>query len=118
LGGDITEFATGDGRLYLAIVDLHDRSVVGWSKREPATTDLVIDALVMAMGRRRPEREVVHHSDRGSVYTSLRFANHLGDYRLVASFSSYIEAFYNRGRHQAGLDHRTPAEVYAEARVA
>lgn len=159
--GDITEFATGDGKLYLAaIVDLHDRSVVGWSMRERATTDLVIDALVMAIGRRRPEADVVHHSDRGSVYTSLRFANHLEDYGLVASFGStgdaydnaameafwatlkrelawihgrqhwssraalrgalfdYIEAFYNRARHQAGLGHRTPHEVYAAARVA
>jgi transposase InsO family protein len=153
--GDITEFATGDGKLYLAgILDLCDRTLVGWSMRERATTDLVIDALVMAIGRRRPDREVVHHSDRGSVYTSLRFANHLEDFGLVASFGStgdaydnaameafwatlkrelawihqrrswssrselraalfdYIEAFYNRARHQAGLDHRTPAEVY------
>jgi transposase InsO family protein len=114
----------------------------------------------MAIGRRHPNREVVHHSDRGSVYTSLRFANHLEDHGLVASFGStgdaydnaameafwatlkrelawiyqrrswssraelraalfvYIEAFYNRSRHQAGLDHRTPAEVYTAARVA
>lgn len=159
--GDITEFATGDGKLYLAaIVDLHDRSVVGWSMRERATTDLVIDALVMAIGRRQPDREVVHHSDRGSVYTSLRFANHLEDYGLVASFGStgdaydnaameafwatlkrelawihhrdrwasraelraalfdYIETFYNRSRHQARLDHRTPSEVYAATAAA
>ena len=159
--GDITEFATGDGKLYLAaIVDLCDRSVVGWSMRERATTDLVIDALVMAIGRRRPEAEIVHHSDRGSVYTSLRFANHLEDYGVVASFGStgdaydnaameafwatlkrelawihhrdrwssraelraalfdYIEAFYNRARHQAGLDHRTPSEVYAATAAA
>lgn len=159
--GDVTEFATGDGKLYLAaIVDLHDRSVIGWSMRERATTDLVIDALVMAIGRRQPESEVVHHSDRGSIYTSLRFANQLEDYGLVASFGStgdaydnaameafwatlkrelawihqrqrwgtradlrgalfdYIETFYNRDRHQAGLDHRTPAEVYNAALVA
>jgi transposase InsO family protein len=159
--GDITEFATDDGKLYLAgILDLHDRSLVGWSMSERATTDLVIDALVMALGRRQPDGELVHHSDRGSVYTSLRFANHLEDYGLVASFGStgdaydnaameafwatlkrelawihrrqrwtsrpalraalfdYIEAFYNRSRHQAGLDHRTPSEVYAAARVA
>ena len=159
--GDITEFATGDGKLYLAgILDLHDRTLVGWSMHERATTDLVINALVMAIGRRQPDHDVVHHSDRGSVYTSLRFANHLEDYGLVASFGSvgdaddnaamesfwatlkrelawihqrrhwpsrselraalfdYIEAFYNRERRQAGLDHRTPAEVYAAARVA
>jgi putative transposase len=159
--GDITEFATDDGKLYLSgILDLCDRSLVGWSMRDRATADLVIDALVMAISRRAPEREVVHHSDRGSVYTSLRFANHLEDYGLVASFGStgdaydnaameafwatlkrelawihqrqrwssraelrvalfdYIETFYNRSRHQARLDHRTPAEVYAANRVA
>jgi transposase InsO family protein len=159
--GDITEFATGDGKLYLAgILDLHDRTLVGWSMHERATTDLIINALVMAIGRRAPHGEVVHHSDRGSVYTSLRFANHLEDHGLVASFGStgdaydnaamesfwatlkrelawihqrrrwssraelraalfdYIETFYNRQRHQAGLDHRTPSEVYAAARVA
>jgi putative transposase len=159
--GDITEFATGDGKLYLAaIVDLFDRSVVGWAMHERATTDLVIDALVMAISRRRPDGDVVHHSDRGTQYTSLRFANHLEDFGIVASFGStgdaydnaamesfwatlkrelawihqrhrwpqrgvlraalfdYIEAFYNRDRHQARLDHRTPAETYTAARVA
>ena len=159
--GDITEFATDDGKLYLAgFLDLHDRSLVGWSMHTRATTDLVIDALVMAIGRRHPDGAVVHHSDRGSVYTSLRFSNHLEDYGLVASFGStgdaydnaameafwatlkrelawihqrehwtsrtalraalfdYIETFYNRARHQARLDHRTPSEVYAAGRVA
>jgi transposase InsO family protein len=159
--GDITEFATDDGKLYLAgILDLHDRSLVGWSMRERATADLVIDALVMAIDRRQPAGRVVHHADRGSVYTSLRFANHLEDYGFVASFDStgdaydnaameafwatlkrelawihgqhrwssraalrsalfdYIEVFYNRQRHQARLDHHTPAERYAAARVA
>ena len=157
---DITEFATDDGKLFLAgIVDLCDRCCVGWSMHERATADLVIDALVMAISRRDPTG-VTHHSDHGSVYTSLRFANHLEDYGLVASFGSvgdayhnaamesfwatlkrelawihrrprwssraelraalfdYIEIFYNRDRHQAGLEHRTPAEVYAAARVA
>jgi transposase InsO family protein len=159
--GDITEFVTDDGKLYLAgILDLHDRTLVGWSMRERATTDLVIDALVMAIERRQPAGPVIHHADRGSVYTSLRFANHLEDYGLLASFGStgdaydnaameafwatlkrelawihrqqrwssrarlrgalfdYIEVFYNRARHQVRLDHHTPAERYAAARVA
>jgi transposase InsO family protein len=94
--GDITEFATGDGKLYLAgILDLYDRTLVGWSMHERATTDLVINALVMAIGRRQPDHDVVHHSDRGSVYTSLRFANHLEDYGLVASFGSVGDAYDN-----------------------
>lgn len=157
---DITEFATHDGKLYLAgILDLCDRACVGWSMHERATADLVIDALVMAIQRRDPDG-VTHHSDHGSVYTSLRFATHLDDYGLVASFGSvgdcfdnaameafwatlkrelawihgrrrwssraelrvalfdYIEVFYNRARHQARLDHQTPAEAYAAALVA
>ena len=94
--GDITEFATGDGKLYLAgILDLCDRSLVGWAMNERSTSDLVIDALVMAIGRRRPNGDVIHHTDRGTQYTSLRFANHLEDHGLVASFGSTGDAYDN-----------------------
>jgi len=61
---------------------------------ERATADLVIDALVMAIQRRDPDG-VTHHSDHGSVYTSLRFATHLDDYGLVASFGSVGDCFDN-----------------------
>jgi hypothetical protein len=59
--------------------------------RERARTDMVIDALVVAIGRRRPDRDVAHHSDRESVHTSLRFANHLEDLGLVASVASLMD---------------------------
>jgi putative transposase len=58
---DISEFRCWDGKLYLAgIRDLHDHTLVGWSMGERQTTDLVIAALVMALGRRQPGRDLVH----------------------------------------------------------
>ncbi len=69
---DITEFACEDGKLYLAAIrDLHDHSIVGWSMGERQTTDLVVAALVMALGRREPSKELLHHADHGSQYTSI-----------------------------------------------
>ena len=70
---DITEFDTGAGRLYLAaVLDLYARRIVGWAMDTTRTAELVVDALVMAIARRDPD-EVLHHADRGSQYTSMRF---------------------------------------------
>ena len=77
---DITEFACWDGKLYLAgIKDLCDQSIVGWSMGVRQTTDLVVNALVMALGRRRPDSELIHHADRGA---QLRFKGS-SQHRLV-----------------------------------
>jgi transposase InsO family protein len=77
---DISEFGCEDGKLYLAgIRDLHDHTLVGWSMGERQTTDLVVAALVMALGRRHPSDELVHHADHGSQYTSIEFTNRLAD---------------------------------------
>jgi transposase InsO family protein len=63
---DITEFHCIDGKLYLAgIRGLCDHTLVGWSMGERQTTDLVVAALVMALGRRRPSDELLHHADHG-----------------------------------------------------
>jgi transposase InsO family protein len=84
---DITEFACRDGKLYLAgIKDLCDQGFAGWSMGERQTTDLVVNALVMALARRRPDRELVHHADRGCQYTSLEFSNRLTDWNVTPSF--------------------------------
>ena len=70
---DITYIPTGAGFLYLsAIIDVWSRRVVGWSMRNDLTTPLVTDALDMAITQRRPKR-LIHHSDRGSQYTSTAF---------------------------------------------
>jgi putative transposase len=70
---DVTQFRTGEGWLHLAaVIDLWSRRVVGWAMGTTANAELVTDALVLAFERRRPDRRVVHHSDRGARlgYTS------------------------------------------------
>jgi len=93
---DITEFACLDGKLYLAgIRDLHDRGLAGWSMGERQTTDLVVAALVMALGRRNPSEELLHHADHGAQYTSVEFTNRLADWKLQGSYGSVGDAFDN-----------------------
>ena len=73
--GDITFVPTAAGFLYLAVVvDAWSRRVVGWSMANHLRTELVLDALEMAVTQRRP-RDVIHHSDQGSQYTSLAFGS-------------------------------------------
>ena len=73
---DIIFIATWVGRLYLPVVlDVCSRRVVGWAMATHLRTQLVLDALQMAITQRHPE-DVIHHSDQGSQYTSLAFGNH------------------------------------------
>lgn len=73
--GDITYVRTWDGWSYLAtVIDLHDRTVVGWAVADHMRTSLVIDALQMAITHHRPPPGVIFHSDRGCQYTSKEFA--------------------------------------------
>jgi transposase InsO family protein len=93
---DITEFRCRDGKLYLAgIKDLHDQGLAGWSMGERQVTDLVVNALVMALSRRMPDGELIHHADHGSQYTSLEFTNRLSDWKLNASYGSVGDCFDN-----------------------
>ena len=93
---DITQFRTDEGWLHLAgVIDLHSRRVVGWAMGPSANTDLVTDALLMAFARRRPDRRLVHHSDRGCAYTSLAFSHRLVDLELAQSFGSTGDCFDN-----------------------
>jgi len=93
---DISEFRCSDGKLYLAgILDLCDRSLVGWSMGERQTTDLVVASLVMALGRREPSEQLLHHADHGCQYTSVEFANRLADWRIAQSHSSVGDPFDN-----------------------
>ena len=85
---DITFIATDEGWLYLAVVlDLFDRSIVGWAMRDRMKTDLVSDALRMAWFRRRPQAGAVHHSDRGSQYASHEFQTLLTEFGMTCSMS-------------------------------
>lgn len=91
---DISEFACCDGKLFLAgIRDLHDHTLVGWSMGERQTTDLVVAALVMALGRRNPTRELLHHADHGAQYTSMEFTNRLADWGLAGSYGSVGDCY-------------------------
>ena len=68
---DITYIPTDEGWLYLAgVMDLCSRKIVGWSMAEHMKTDLVSDALKMAIAHRRPQEGLLHHSDRGVQYAS------------------------------------------------
>ena len=154
---DISEFPTGEGKLHVAGVrDLCHRGLVGWAMGPHPDAELVVDALVMALSRCTPDPDgLVHHSDRGSQYTSLDFCATADLAGLQVSFGStgdcydnaametfwsilkreihwirgsiwfptradaklylfeFIEVFYNRQRHQAGLEHMTPVEFAA-----
>jgi len=85
---DITYVDTREGYLFLAVVmDMWSRKIVGWSMRNDLKAELVVDALAMAITRRRPPAGVVHHSDRGSQYTSLALGKTLTQSGLLQSVS-------------------------------
>lgn len=69
------------------VLDLFSRQVVGWSMKSQMTSDLAIDALLMAVWRRKPKHEVMIHSDQGSQYSSSDWRSFLKANNLVASMS-------------------------------
>jgi putative transposase len=93
---DVTYVSTGEGWLYLSIVlDAWSRRVVGWAMGDTLCTQLVVDALDMAMWHRRPTAEVIHHSDRGAQYTSLAFGRRGREAGVVPSMGSVGDAYDN-----------------------
>ena len=85
---DLTAIWTLQGWLYLAaVLDLYDRQVVGWAMAGHMRTELALEALRMALGRRGAERGLLHHSDRGSQYAAHAYRSELEDHGLVASMS-------------------------------
>jgi len=93
---DITYIPTDEGWLYLATtLDLYSRRIVGWSMRERMTSDLVIDALKMAIVQRNPPKGLMHHSDRGSQYASGAFRQMLAAHGMVCSMSRRGEVYDN-----------------------
>ena len=93
---DITYVPTHEGWLYLAgVVDAFSRRCVGWSMSETLHADLVLDAISMAVTRRRPEPGVVHHSDRGSQYTSIAFGQRLREQGITASMGRRGDCYDN-----------------------
>ena len=86
---DLTYLRTWEGWLYLAAVqDAYSRRIVGWSMADHMRAELVVDALEMAVARRRPSPGVIHHSDQGSQYVSLAFGQAAGDAGIARSMGS------------------------------
>jgi len=86
--GDISYVWTSEGWLYLAVViDLFSRKVVGWAMSNRINKKLVIDSLMMAIGRRKLNPGLIFHSDRGSQYCSKAFQKLLKDNKMICSMS-------------------------------
>jgi putative transposase len=93
---DITYLRTWEGWLYLAAVqDAYSRRIVGWAMTEHMRTELVADALQMAVHRRRPEPGLIHHSDQGSQYVALGFGQQARDAGIAVSMGSKGDAYDN-----------------------
>jgi putative transposase len=121
---DITYIPTWAGFLYLAVVlDAFSRRIVGWAMRVDLKTDLVLDALNMALGQRRPA-SVVHHSDQGSQYTSLTFGARCREAGVRPSMGSVGDAYDNAmcesffATLECELLQRRKFQTKAEARMA
>jgi transposase InsO family protein len=122
---DITYVRTWEGWLYLAtVIDLASRRVVGWSMADHMRTELVADALRMAVAARRPEPGLVFHSDRGTQYTSTEFTDLLTEHKMVQSLSrprqcwdnAVAESFFSSLKEE--LIHRQSWATRAQARRA
>jgi putative transposase len=95
---DISYLRCWEGLVFFAFVlDAYSRMIVGWQLASHMPTDLVLDALRMALHRREPgaDVELVHHSDRGSQYTSIDYTQTLTDHRVLASVGSVGDAYDN-----------------------
>jgi putative transposase len=93
---DITYISTWEGFLYLAHVqDLFSRLIVGWSMADHLRSELVLDALEMALHRRRPDRGLIHHSDQGCQYTAVLFTKRCAKAGIEVSMGSVGDCYDN-----------------------
>ena len=122
---DITYIRTWEGWLYLAsVMDLYSRRIVGWALASHLRAELVVDALEMAVARRRPDPGLVHHSDQGSQYTSLIFTRRCRAVGIEVSMGSRGDCFDNavlesfHASLKKDLIHRRSWPTKADARTA
>jgi transposase InsO family protein len=93
---DLTYIRTWNGFCYLAfILDCYSRQIVGWQLATHMRAELVLDALEMANGLRRPQAGLIAHSDRGSQYTSLTYTDRLDELEIAPSVGSRGDAYDN-----------------------
>jgi putative transposase len=121
---DITYIPTWAGFLYLAVVlDAFSRRIVGWAMANHLRTELVLQALDMAVWRRRPS-DVIHHSDQGCQYTSIAFGSRCREAGVRPSMGSVGDCFDNAmcesffARLECELLDRTRFHTHVEARTA
>jgi transposase InsO family protein len=112
---DFTYVSTWQGFVYVAfVVDVFARRIVGWRVSSSMRTDFVLDALEQALYARQPERNeaLIHHSDRGSQYVSIRYSERLGEAGIEPSVGSKGDSYDNalaetiNGLYKAELIHR------------
>jgi transposase InsO family protein len=112
---DFTYVSTWQGWLYVAfVIDVYARRIVGWRVSRSMTTDFVLDALEQALYARQPERDgsLIHHSDRGSQYVSIRYSERLSEAGIEPSVGSKGDSYDNalaetiNGLYKAELIHR------------
>ena len=93
---DITFVSTWRGPVYVAfVIDVFSRRIVGWRVWHSLRTDLVLDALEQALHARRPEVGLIHHSDRGSQYLSIRYGERLAEAGIAPSVGSVGDSYDN-----------------------
>ncbi len=93
---DIKEIPTWEGKLYLAsVIDCYSRRVVGWAMRDHMRAELVVEALEMAVSRRRPPAGLIAHSDQGSQYVSLAFGHRCRQAGIAQSMGSKGDCYDN-----------------------
>ena len=93
---DITYISTWEGFLYLAHVqNLFSRLIVGWSMADNLRAELVVDALEMALYRRRPQRGLIHHSDQGCQFTAVLFGKRCAKAGIEISMGSVGDCYDN-----------------------
>jgi putative transposase len=112
---DFTYVSTWQGWLYVAfVIDVFARRIVGWRVSSSMRTDFVLDALEQALYARQPERDqsLIHHSDRGSQYVSIRYSERLAEAGIEPSVGSKGDSYDNalaetiNGLYKAELIHR------------
>ena len=124
---DFTYVSTWQGFVYVAfVIDVFARRIVGWKLSRTAHTDFVLDALEQALHARRgrADRSLIHHSDRGSQYVSIRYTERLADAGIEPSVGSVGDSFDNalaetiNGLYKAEVIHRRSWKSCEEVELA
>ena len=110
---DFTYVSTWQGMVYVAfVVDVYARRIVGWKASTSMATDFVLDALEQALRARQPDGQLIHHSDRGSQYLSIRYSERLAEAEIEPSVGSVGDSYDNalaetiNGLYKAEVIHR------------